>query len=181
MRQGPLYVLLTTLCVTSAVHAEESQPLALNPVPTAQAATPAPATDSASQITALQQQLAESQRQLGELQSGERETAQISRLRQDNQRLKLQLKQAQAEQPPRLLSEQQLWYAIGAGTALLAFVIGRLSAGGRNKTPQRVGLTRAPTRHQHHDRPAADRRRPRTVRAAGQLAAAGRLQRTRLP
>ena len=43
------------------------------------------------------------------------------------------LKQAQAEQPPRLLSEQQLWYAIGAGTALLAFVIGRLSAGGRNK------------------------------------------------
>ena len=34
---------------------------------------------------------------------------------------------------PRLLSEQQLWYAIGAGTALLAFVIGRLSAGGRNK------------------------------------------------
>ena len=67
MRQGPLYLLLTTLCVTSAVHAEESQPLALNPVPAAQAATPAPATDSASQITALQQQLAESQRQLGEL------------------------------------------------------------------------------------------------------------------
>ena len=133
MRQGPLYLLLTTLCVTSAVHAEESQPLALNPVPAAQAATPAPATDSASQIAALHQQLAESQRQLGELQSGERETAQISRLRQDNQRLKLQLKQAQAEQPPRLLSEQQLWYAIGAGTALLAFVIGRLSAGGRNK------------------------------------------------
>ena len=40
MRQGPLYLLLTTLCVTSAVHAEESQPLALNPVPAAQAATP---------------------------------------------------------------------------------------------------------------------------------------------
>ena len=132
MRQGPLYLLLTMLCVTSAVHAEESQPLALNPVPP-QASTVAPATDSASQIAALQQQLAESQRQLGELQSGERETAQISRLRQDNQRLKLQLKQAQAEQPPRLLSEQQLWYAIGAGTALVAFIIGRLSAGGRNK------------------------------------------------
>lgn len=132
MRQGPLYLLLTTLCVTFAVHAEESQPLALNPVQ-AQVATPAVATDSTHQLAALQQQLAESQRQLGELQSGERETAQISRLRQDNQRLKLQLKQAQAEQPPRLLSEQQLWYAIGAGTALLAFIIGRLSAGGRNK------------------------------------------------
>src|SRR5690606_29479120 len=87
------------------------------------------------QITALQQQLAESQRQLGELQnaSDERASAQISRLSQDNQRLKLQLKQAQAEQPQPLLSQQQLWYAIGGGTTLLAFVIGRLSAGGRNK------------------------------------------------
>ena len=131
MRQGPLYLLLTTLCVTSAVHAEESQPLALNPVPTAQAATPAPATDSASQIAALQQQLAESQRQLGELQSGERETAQISRLRQDNQRLKLQLKAAQAQQPPRLLSEQQQWFAVGGGVALLAFILGAVARGRR--------------------------------------------------
>jgi hypothetical protein len=132
MRQGPLYLLLTALCVTPALHAEESQPLALNPVP-AQAATPAPINDGANQVAALQQQLAESQRQLGQLQAGERETAQINRLRQDNQRLKLQLKQAQAEQPPRLFSEQQLWFGIGAGTALLAFIVGRLSAGGRNK------------------------------------------------
>ena len=130
MRQGPLYLLLTTLCVIPALHAEESQPLALSPVP---AAATAPSSDGAAQIAALQQQLAESQRQLGELQGGEREAAQISRLRQDNQRLKLQLKQAQAEQPPRLLSEQQLWYAIGAGSALIAFIVGRLSAGGRNK------------------------------------------------
>ena len=130
MRQGPLYLLLTTLCVIPALHAEESQPLALNPVP---AAATAPSGDGAAQIAALQQQLAESQRQLGELQGGEREAAQISRLRQDNQRLKLQLKQAQAEQPQRLLSEQQLWYAIGAGSALIAFIVGRLSAGGRNK------------------------------------------------
>ncbi|WP_043310859.1 hypothetical protein [Pseudomonas sp. ML96] len=135
MRQGPLYLLLSALCVTPVLQAEESQPLPLNPVPT-QAPALAPAPESTSQVAALQQQLAESQRQLGELQaasSGERESAQISRLRQDNQRLKLQLKQAQAEQPPRLLSEQQLWFAIGSGTALLAFVIGRLSAGGRNK------------------------------------------------
>ena len=128
MRQGPLYLLLTTLCVIPALHAEESQPLALNPTPSS-----VPGHDSSMQIAALQQQLAESQRQLGELQGGEREAAQISRLRQDNQRLKLQLKQAQAEQPPRLLSEQQLWYAIGAGSALIAFIVGRLSAGGRNK------------------------------------------------
>jgi hypothetical protein len=130
MRQGPLYLLLTALATTPAVHAEESQPLALNPVP---ATATTPTHDSAAQITTLQQQLAESQRQLGELQSGERESAQIGRLRQDNQRLKLQLKQAQAEQPARLLSEQQQWFAIGAGTALIAFIVGRLSAGRRNK------------------------------------------------
>ena len=127
MRQGTFYLLLVVLCAAPALHAEESQLPAAPGV-----STPA---DGAEQIAALQRELTEGQRLLVEAQaaSGERETAQIGRLRQDNQRLKLQLKQAQAEQPPRLLSEQQLWYAIGAGTALLAFVIGRLSAGGRNK------------------------------------------------
>ena len=135
MRQGPLYLLLTAFCIPPTLHAEESQPLALNPTP-ASAPVTAPASDSAAQITALQRQLVESERQRSELQnatSGERETAQIGRLRQDNQRLKLQLKQAQAEQPPRLFSEQQLWFGVGGGTALLAFIVGRLSAGGRNK------------------------------------------------
>jgi multidrug efflux pump subunit AcrA (membrane-fusion protein) len=131
MRQGPLYLLLAALGTTPVLHAEESQPLALNPTPASTLVN-----DGAAQIAALQQQLAESERQRSELQAatpGERETAQIGRLRQDNQRLKLQLKQAQAEQPPRLLSEQQLWFAVGGGTVLLAFVVGRLSAGGRNK------------------------------------------------
>ena len=122
MHQGPLYLLLATLLLTPAAHAEETP------------AGAAPADDSAAQILALQRQLAESESQREALQaeSGERDSAQISRLRQDNQRLKLQLKQAQAEEPQRLLSEQQLWFLIGAGTALLAFIVGRLS-GGRNK------------------------------------------------
>ena len=131
MRQGPLYLLLAAIGTTPVLHAEESQPLALNPTPASTLVS-----DGAAQIAALQQQLAESERQRSELQAappGERERAQIGRLRQDNQRLKLQLKQAQAEQPPRLLSEQQLWFAVGGGTVLLAFVVGRLSAGGRNK------------------------------------------------
>ena len=124
MRQGPFYVLLAALTLASAAHAEEQVSPAM------------PQTDeSAAQILSLQQQLAESERQRQALQAdseaGERDNAQLSRLRQDNQRLKLQLKQAQ--EPQRLLSEQQLWFAIGAGTALLAFVVGRLSAGGRNK------------------------------------------------
>lgn len=126
MRQGPFYVLLAALTLASAAHAEEQVSPAM------------PQTDeSAAQILSLQQQLAESERQRQALQAdseaGERDNAQLSRLRQDNQRLKLQLKQAQAQEPQRLLSEQQLWFAIGAGTALLAFVVGRLSAGGRNK------------------------------------------------
>lgn len=127
MRQGTFYLLLAVLCAAPALHAEES------PLPTAPGVS-APA-DGAEQIAALQRELTESQRLLVEAQaaSGERETAQIGRLRQDNQRLKLQLKQAQAEQPPRLLSEQQLWFAIGAGTALVAFIVGRLSAAGRSR------------------------------------------------
>lgn len=123
MRQGPLYLLLAALSLAPVLHAEEST-----------ASTPA-SEDSAAQIIALQQQLAESESQREELlaATGERDGAQISRLRQDNQRLKLQLKQAQAQEPQRLLSEQQLWFVIGSGTALLAFIVGRLSGGGRNK------------------------------------------------
>ena len=120
MHQGPLYLLLATLFLTPIAQAEEA----------------APQTDNhAAQILALQQQLAESESQREALQaaSGERDSAQISRLRQDNQRLKLQLKQAQAQEPQRLLSEQQLWFVVGTGTALLAFIVGRLSGGGRNK------------------------------------------------
>ncbi|HSC85206.1 MAG TPA: translation initiation factor 2 [Pseudomonas sp.] len=129
MRQGSLSLLLAALfCTCGAVAEETSLPLL--------ATTPAVATvGDEARISELQQQLAESERQRAELQasSSEQGNVQLNRLRQDNQRLKLQLKQAQAEQPPRLLTEQQLWYTIGAGSALLAFIVGRLSAGRRNK------------------------------------------------
>ncbi len=59
--------------------------------------------------------------------------AQIVGLRQENQRLKLQLREAQANQPPRLLTEEQTWYVAGAGTALLAFILGALSRGRRRQ------------------------------------------------
>lgn len=133
MRQGTFYLLLAVLCAAPALHAEEPQaPIASPALPAPSATAPA---DANVQIAVLQRELAESQRLLVEAQaaSSERETVQIGRLRQDNQRLKLQLKQAQAEQPPRLLSEQQLWFAIGAGTTLIAFIVGRLSAAGRGR------------------------------------------------
>lgn len=123
MRQGPVYLLFAALSVTPPLLAEQTTTVT------------SAADDSAAQVIALQQQLAESESQREALQAtaNERDNAQLNHLRQDNQRLKLQLKQAQAQEPQRLLSEQQLWYSIGAGTALLAFIVGRLSAGGRNK------------------------------------------------
>lgn len=85
----------------------------------------------------LEQRLAESERQRAELAAqlatpdNSQDEARIARLSQENQRLKLQLREAQANQPPRLLSEQQTWYVVGAGTALLAFLLGMLSRGRR--------------------------------------------------
>ena len=85
----------------------------------------------------LEQRLAESERQRAELAAqlsnpdNSQDEARIARLTQENQRLKLQLREAQANQPPRLLSEQQAWYVTGAGTALLAFILGMLSRGRR--------------------------------------------------
>jgi SH3 domain protein len=89
------------------------------------------------QIDELEQRLAISEQQreaLGaELQSSasERETVQLQRLRQDNQRLKLELKKAQSSIAPAFISEQQMWFAIGAGAGLLGVIIGALLRRGR--------------------------------------------------
>ena len=89
------------------------------------------------QLDQLEQRLAESERLRGELSAqlegsqAEQENAQLARLRQDNQRLKLQLKAAQAQPPERLISEQQQWFALGAGVAFLGFILGALARGKR--------------------------------------------------
>lgn len=89
------------------------------------------------QLDQLEQRLAESERLRGELSAqlegsqAEQENAQLARLRQDNQRLKLQLKAAQAQPPKRLLSEQQEWFALGGGVAFLGFILGILARGKR--------------------------------------------------
>ena len=89
------------------------------------------------QLDQLEQRLAESERLRGELSAqlegslAEQENAQLTRLRQDNQRLKLQLKAAQAQQPERFLSDQQQWFAIGGAVALLGFILGALARGKR--------------------------------------------------
>lgn len=56
---------------------------------------------------------------------------QLQRLRQENQRLRLQLKESQAQAQPRLLSEEQTWFALGAALSLVSMVFGALLRGRR--------------------------------------------------
>lgn len=128
MHSGPLplvFALSALLCLPLSLHAEER--LALTRT-------------AETQLDALEQRLAESEQARAELATqlqaqassdGERDNAQLLRLRQDNQRLKLQLREAQAGQPPRLLSEQQLWFALGAALTLTATLLGALLRGKR--------------------------------------------------
>ena len=134
MRKGPLCLMLVTLSIVAPAHGEES----------AEGVGSTPLSLSAgSQINELQQRLKESERQREELNKqlqsadGERESAQLTRLRQENQRLKLQLKEAQAGGSiPRLLTDQQQWFVIGAGVALLALLCGIFASGASRKRRQ---------------------------------------------
>ena len=128
MRRLPL---LACLALPLAALAEE--PVAEQPAPSAVQ----PLAQSPAAPSELELRLADSERQRAELAArlanpdNSQDEARIARLTQENQRLKLQLREAQANQPPRLLNEQQTWYVSGAGTALLAFVLGMLSRGRR--------------------------------------------------
>ncbi|QLG94644.1 translation initiation factor 2 [Pseudomonas yamanorum] len=130
--------LLAVLTIGATAHAEEtsntgsSTPLSLS---------------AGSQITELQQRLKESERlrdELGkQLQSPElkgadatRESAQLNRLRQENQRLAQQLKETQGMVLPRWLTEQQQWFVTGAGVALIALLCGIFASGGHRRRRQ---------------------------------------------
>ncbi|GFM88087.1 hypothetical protein PSCICO_34860 [Pseudomonas cichorii] len=133
MRSGALYLLMMVLAVNVEVQAEETSASG-----TVQALhLPSPA----SQIAELQQRLKESERlreeQLKQAQNAdiERESAQLARLRQENQRLKLQLKEAQSVASSRVLTEQQQWFVAGGGVAVTALVCG-IFVGGRRKQRQ---------------------------------------------
>lgn len=128
MRPASLPLLFAVLLLPLYLHAEQSPPTQ----------PPAAATETAEQqIDALEQRLTASEQERdvlnAELQAstGERETAQLQRLRQENQRLKLQLKEAQSSAPQGLLSEQQMWFAVGAGAGLLGVLIGAMLRGSR--------------------------------------------------
>ncbi|WP_397449212.1 translation initiation factor 2 [Pseudomonas sp. NA-150] len=127
MRAGPLCLLLAVMSMATGAHAEESSPLSLSAGP---------------QIIDLQQRLKESEHQRDELSKqlqnadADRESAQLSRLRQENQRLKLQLKEAQATAPQRLLTDQQQWFVTGGGVAMVALLCGIFASGWRRQRRQ---------------------------------------------
>jgi len=129
MRKGPLCLMLVTLSIVAPAHGEESgaTPLSLS---------------AGSQIAELQQRLKVSEQQREELNKqlqsadAERESAQLTRLRQENQRLKLQLKEAQANPSPRWLTDQQQWFVTGGGVALLALLCGIFASGASRKRRQ---------------------------------------------
>jgi len=126
MRPGPLLLTLVLLGPSLAL-AEQTTALPL-----------AEATSAQTLIDQLEQRLAASEAQVAELQSSEaeRESVQLQRLRQENQRLKLQLKKVEAQTPHALISEQQMWFAVGAGAGLLGVIIGALLRRGRRKTSE---------------------------------------------
>ncbi|KAA8705627.1 MULTISPECIES: translation initiation factor 2 [Pseudomonas] len=125
--------LLAVLTIGATAQAEEtsntgsSTPLSLS---------------AGSQITELQQRLKESERLREELSKqlqtadAARESAQLSRLRQENQRLAQQLKDAQGSTLPRWLTDQQQWFVIGAGVALVALLCGIFASGGHRRRRQ---------------------------------------------
>ena len=131
MRPSQFALLLACALLTQNSRAEQA------PVPVITSVVNAEVQVLNAQLDQLEQRLAESERLRGELSAqlegsqAEQENAQLARLRQDNQRLKLQLKAAQAQPPERLLSEQQEWFALGGGVAFLGFILGMLARGKR--------------------------------------------------
>ena len=125
--------LLAVLMIGATAHAEEtsdtgsSTPLSLS---------------AGSQITDLQQRLKESERQrealTKQLQSADatRESAQLSRLRQENQKLAQQLKDSQGGTLSRWLTEQQQWFVTGGAVALIALLCGIFASGGHRRRRQ---------------------------------------------
>jgi TolA-binding protein len=128
------YALTLLLVASTAALAEE--------VPPAAATTAPVAAPHEAQIETLQRQLADSEQQRSELASQlensmlERENAQMARLLQDNQKLKLQVREAQSRQPKSPLTEKQTWFLIGAAVSLLGVLIGALLRGRRQSRRQ---------------------------------------------
>lgn len=127
-----LTLLLVLLLPLATAHAEESA------IASPETATPQQTTEQV-RIGELEAELANLVRQRDELLNqqenglAEREVAQMSHLRQENQKLKLQVREALAQQQQSPLTETQIWYLLGAATGLLGAAIGALLRGNRRR------------------------------------------------
>ena len=132
MRRYTLPALFSLLLLPAYLLAEETNTA---PPPTAAVDTQS----AGSRVTELEQLLANSELERSQLNEqleanlAQSENAQLLLLRQENQRLKLKVKEAQAQQPPRWLSEQQTWFALGGGGAALCVLLGALIRGKRRQ------------------------------------------------
>lgn len=133
MRSGPLCLLLTVLTLGVNAQADE-----LSGANNAKLLSPS----ASSQIAELQQRLKESEHQREALSNHiqgvdtERESPQLSRLRLENQRLKLQLKEAQSVLPARMFTDEQQWFVAGGGVAVIALLCGIFASGWRRQRRQ---------------------------------------------
>lgn len=133
MRHPALTPLLIVLPLLSTAYAEDIQ--------TGSPSTVNSATHTTDQarIGELEQALAKLVEQRNELarqqesRQIEQESAQMTHLRQENQKLRLQLREALAQQAPNPLSETQTWYLVGAITALFGAAVGALLRGNRRR------------------------------------------------
>lgn len=116
--------LLVALCLSTSLQAQEATPPSAEPaMPIEQPAPAAPALEQPASEQAEQRAAAER----------DQANAQLTRLRQENQRLRTQLQDEQAKQPPALFTEQQQWFAIGGGVGVLGFLLGVLVSRGQRR------------------------------------------------
>ncbi|MCQ9471491.1 translation initiation factor 2 [Pseudomonas alliivorans] len=132
MRSGTLCLLIAISSTSLQVQAEGTDAVG--------ASQPTHYSNSAGQIADLQSRLVNSERQredlMKQVQNTERDSALLGRLRQENQKLKLQLKEALSATPPRLLTEQQQWFVAGGGVAMIALLCGIFVSGWRRQRRQ---------------------------------------------
>ncbi|MDY7561125.1 translation initiation factor 2 [Pseudomonas sp. 10B1] len=133
MRSGSMCLLLVLLSVGINAQAEETS------TPAGSIVLPL---STGNRIADLQQRLTASEQQREKLSqqiqntNTEPESSQLSRLRLENQRLTLQLKESLAAAPLRMFTEQQQWFVTGGGVAMIALLCGIFASGWRRQRRQ---------------------------------------------
>ncbi|MCQ4259537.1 hypothetical protein [Stutzerimonas stutzeri] len=124
MRQGLLSLPLVLMLASSSLPAEEAQN---EQVPDRQAELENRLSEN------LQRR--ETLRDNPEVTASATGQAQLARLRQENQRLRLQLEELQSrpQSAPQLLTDDQQWFAVGGGVGVLGFLLGVLTTRGRRR------------------------------------------------